>query len=204
MAITLEDTLAAISLLQNTEKCARISGTAEYRRWPKNDIAGPPNRVDTVHFSIDNELGSWSQRDTKSAQTRRYSSGAGQELVDDDGQLIPPKPPSGFDHWPLLIKMMTPSRFPIWGRPGDKWRMKGAESTEHGYLLHLNRDTSPAEAELYIDTTFSLPIRWTDTHQVRPDLGAKQEVEIVALHIPPEWKRLTGMDMSEEGQDMAG
>lgn len=204
MAITLKDTLDAISLLQNTETCTRVSGTAEYRSWGKTDLTGPPKKVRTVEFFVDNELHSWSERTTRFGQTFRYNREAGQELVDDDGQLIPPKPPSGFMHWPLLVKMLTPSRFPIWGRPGDAWKMRGAESTEHGYLMHLDRDTSPAEAQLFIDTTFSLPTRWTEIHQIRPDLGGRQEVEIVALHIPPEWKRLTGMDMSEEGEDMIG
>ncbi|MFE0749961.1 hypothetical protein [Gordonia sp. NPDC058843] len=204
MATTLEDTLAAISLLQNTGSCARISGTAEYRSWGKTDLTGPPTKVQTVEFFVDNELCSWSERTPKYGQTRRYTRNAGQELVDDSGQSIPPKPPSGFAHWPLLVKMLKPNRFPIWGRPGDKWQMRGAELTEHGYLMHLDRDTSPAVAELFIDTTFSLPIRWTEVNQIRPDLGAKQEVEVLALHVPPEWKRLTGMDMSEEGEDMAG
>ena len=170
----------------------------------KTDLAGPPIRVDRVEFFVDNELHSWSER-TSRGQTRRYTQNTGQELVDDDGQLIPPKPPSGFTHWPFLIKMLTPTKFPIWGRPGDEWHMKGAESTEHGYLMHLNRDDSPAVAELYIDARhFSLPIRWTQVNQIRPDFGAKQEVEIVALHIPPEWKRLNDIDMSEEGVDMIG
>ncbi len=83
--------------------------------------------------------------------------------------------------------------------------MKGAESTEHGYLLHLNRDTSPPQRRSCTSTPLfryqsAGPIL-TKSGQIS---GAKQEVEIVALHIPPEWKRLTGMDMSEEGQDMAG
>jgi hypothetical protein len=204
MAITLEDTLSAISLLQNTETCTRISGTAEYRSWGKIDLAGPPKTMQRVEFVVDNELHSWSERNTKFRQTRRFTRNTGQELVDDSGQSIPPKSPSGFAHWPLLIKILTPSRFPIWGRPGDKWQMRGAESTEHGYLMHLNRDTSPAVAELFIDTTFSLPTRWTEVIQIRPDLGAKQEVEILGLHIPPDWKRLTGMDMSDEGELMIG
>ena len=82
--------------------------------------------------------------------------------------------------------------------------MAGAESIEHGYLMHLNRDASTPVAELFISTTFSLPIRWTEVYPIGPEIGMKHEVEILALHIPREWKILTGMDMSEEGQDMIG
>ncbi|MBD0862609.1 hypothetical protein IA539_15515 [Gordonia sp. zg691] len=199
MAITLEDTLAAISLLQNAEVCSRVSGTAEYRQWGKNDLTGPPKHVQTVHFSVDNESGSWSEDDVKYGGGRRFSRESGQEYVD-HGEVVDYL--SGISEWPKLIKMLRPSKFEIWGRPGDKWRMTGAESTEHGYLLHLDRDTSPAVAELFIDTTFSLPIRWTEVHPIGPTARAKQEVEILALHIPREWKQLTGMDMSEQGELM--
>ena len=38
---------------------------------------------------------------------------------------------------------------------------------------------------------------------MEPAAGAKIEVEILGLHIPLEWKQLTGMDLSEVGVDMA-
>lgn len=152
-----------------------------------------------MHFSVDNDSGSWSEV-VKGGEGRRYSRESGHEYVDDHGQVIDYL--SGVSEWPKLVKMLRPSRFEIWGRPGDSWRM--TESTEHGYLLHLNRDTSLAVAELFIDTTFSLPLRWTEVHPLGPASGAKQEVEILGLHIPPERKRLTGMDMSEQGELMIG
>lgn len=155
-----------------------------------------------MHFSVDNGSGSWSEDVVKYGEGRRYSRESGQEYVDDGGEVVDYL--SGVSEWPKLIKMLRPTKFEIWGRPGDKWRMTGAESTEHGYLLHLDRDTSSAVAELLIDTTFSLPLRWTEVHPLGPASGAKQEVEIKALHIPQEWKRLTGMDMSEEGEYMFG
>ncbi|MFI8774891.1 hypothetical protein ACIGKQ_22400 [Gordonia sp. NPDC062954] len=201
IAITLEDTLAAVSLLLNAESCSRVSGTAEYRSWGKEDLAGPPKRTNLVDFVVDHELGTWSERDVKSRDRRRYSRETGQELVDDNGQLIPPKPPSEFNHWPLLIKLMRPTRFAIWGRPGDDWRMTGAESTQHGLLVHFDRSESSATAELFIDAHFSLPTRWTQVNVVGPNRGAKREVEIIAIHVPDAWKRKMGMDMSVEGED---
>ncbi|MGW8812987.1 hypothetical protein [Gordonia terrae] len=193
--------MAAISLLLNAESCSRVSGTAEYRQWSKSDLTGPPIHIRTVHFSVDNETGGWSEDDPKFGEGRRYSTEAGQEYVD-NGKVVDYL--SGVSEWPTLIKLLRPSKFKIWGRIGDDWRMTGAESTEHGYLMHLDRDTSQATAELFVDTTFSLPIRWTEVHPLGPTTAAKQQVEILALHIPQEWKRLTGMDMSEKGEDMAG
>lgn len=198
---TLDDTLAAVSLLLNTESCSRVSGTAVYRRWKKDDLTGAPNSVETVEFVVDNELDSWSETHRSIGQTRRYSMDSGQDLVDVDGASIAPKPSSDFDHWPLLIKMLRPVRFGIWGRPGDKWRMAGAEPEEHGILTRFVRDESPATAELFIDSHFSLPIRWTEVHPLGPDRnqGAKREVEITAIHVPKAWKRRMGIDMSEAG-----
>lgn len=69
-------------------------------------------------------------------------------------------------------------------------------------LVHPDLPDRPDAA--WRSPTGLLPIRWTEVNQIRPDLGAKQEVEILGLHIPPEWKRLTGMDMSEEGELMIG
>ncbi|NMO02631.1 hypothetical protein HH308_15570 [Gordonia sp. TBRC 11910] len=192
--------MAAVSLLLNAESCSRVSGTAEYKSWGKSELIGPPKRVNTVEFVVDNQLGSWSEDAVGYGEGRRYSKDTGQEYVDNGGEVI--EYLAGISNWPLLIKMLRPSRFEIWGRIGDKWRPKGAESVDHGYLLHLNRDTSPATAELFIDTTFSLPTRWTEIHPPGPTVGAKREVEIKGLHIPPEWKRLTGMDMSEKGEDL--
>lgn len=199
-SVTVKDTLEAISLLLNAESCSRVSGTAVYKSWGKGDLSGAPKRVDTVQFMVDNELHAWSERNTKFGETRRYSKDTGQELVGDNGALIPPKPPSGFTHWPLLIKMLRPSRFGIWGRPDDRWRMTGAELTEYGHRVHFDRDESPASAELFIDAHFSLPIRWTEVYPLGPDLGAKSEVEIKAMHVPDTWKRKMGMDMSEQGE----
>ncbi|WP_043456125.1 hypothetical protein [Gordonia polyisoprenivorans] len=200
MAITLEDTLVAISLLQNAEVCSRVSGTAQYRQWGKNDLTGSPRNIQTVHFSLDNESGRWTEDIVKYEERSRHSTESGQEDAD-QGEVVDHL--SEISEYPRLIKMLRPSKFEIWGRPGDKWKMVGAESIEHGYLLHLIRDTSPAEAELFIDTTFSLPIRWTEVHPMEPAAGAKIEVEILGLHIPLEWKQLTGMDLSEVGVDMA-
>ena len=174
-----------------------MSGTAEYRSWGKGSLAGPPKRVDTVEFVVDNQTGRWSERNVKYYQERRYSTESGQEYVDNGEEIDYLR---GISNWPTLIKMLRPSKFEIWGRIGDKWNMKGAETTEHGYLMHLNRDSSPAVAELFIDTTFSLPLRWTEVHPLGPDSGAKKEVEVLGLHIPQEWKQLTGMDMSEQGE----
>ena len=198
---TLQDTLTAVGLLLDVQFCSRVSGTAVYRRGRKNDLTGSPSRVDTVEFVVDNESLSWSETDRKFGQTRRYSTNSGQELVGIDDSSIDPKPPSEFEHWPLLIKVLRPTEFGIWGRPGDKWRMTGAESQKFGLLVSFIRDESPATAELFIDRYFSLPIRWTEVHPLGPDQnqGAKREVEIIALHVPDTWKRRTHMDMSEEG-----
>ena len=81
--------------------------------------------------------------------------------------------------------------------------MTGAESTDYGLLTHFNRADSSATAELFIDAHFSLPIRWTEVYPLGPNLGAKQEVAITAIHVPDTWKRRMGMDMSEEGEDRA-
>lgn len=155
-----------------------------------------------MHFTVDNDSGRWSEDVVGYGEGRRYSKESGHEYVDDRGEVVDYL--SGISEWPKLVKMLKPSKFEIWGRLGDKWRMTGAESTEHGYLLHLNRDRSPAVAELFVDTTFSLPLRWTEVHPLGPASGAKQEVEIKALHIPEEWKRLTGMGMSEKGEHQMG
>lgn len=152
-----------------------------------------------MYFRVDNVLAQWSERPVGGTTETRYSRETGYEYVD-NGEVIDYM--SGLNNWPRLVKMLKPRSFGIWGRPDDTWRMKGAEAVEHGYLMHLDRDDAPAVAELFIDTTFSLPVRWTETNQVRPDFGSKIEVDILGLHIPVEWKLRTGMDMSEEGEYM--
>lgn len=149
-------------------------------------------------FSVDNEAGTWSEDITKSGEGRRYSKESGHEYVDNDGKPI--EYLSGVSNWPVLIKMLRPTHFEIWGRPGDKWKLSGAEPIEHGHLLHFGRDTSPAVAELFLDNTFSLPMRWTEVHPLGDRRGAKREVEIKAIHVPDAWKRRVGMDMSIEGE----
>lgn len=152
-----------------------------------------------MHFTVDNESDRWSEKVVKNGEGRRYSKESGQEYFDERGEVIDYL--SGISEWPKLVRMLKPSKFEIWGRLGDKWRMTGAESAEHGYLMHLDREESRSVAELFVDTTFSLPLRWTEVHPLGP---AKQEIEIKGLHIPVEWKRLTGMDMSEKGEHMFG
>ncbi|WP_152538075.1 hypothetical protein [Williamsia sp. D3] len=203
--MTLQDTLEAISLLLNTDSCSRVSGTAVYRMWGKrelHELTGPPKNIQTVEFVVDHELGTWSETVAGRREGRRYSKDTGQEYLDGAGNLIDDQPQ--ISNWPLLIKMLNPTKFDIWGRPGDSWRMTGAESTEHGYLLHFGRDTSPATAELFIDAAhFSLPIRWSEIHPLGPSSAGKREIEITAIHVPDTWKRRMGIDMSEQGEDGA-
>ncbi|XGU20226.1 hypothetical protein ACETU7_04290 [Rhodococcus sp. 3Y1] len=81
--------------------------------------------------------------------------------------------------------------------------MKGAESTEHGYLLHLNRDTSPQRRSCTSTPLFATnPLDRYSPSQARSrgETGGRDRGPAHSS----EWKRLTGMDMSEEGQDMAG
>lgn len=198
LTITLPDTLAAISLLLNTESCSRVSGTAAIKSWGKGDFSGPPKRVQTVQFVVDNISGSWSQIDERYGEGFRYSREFGHEFVD-NGDVVDYL--SGLTNWPTQIKMFRPSKFEIWGRPDDKWRIAGAEVAENGYLLHLDRSISQAVAELFIDTTFSLPTHWTEIYPIGDNVGAKKEIEIQAIHVPVAWKEKMGMDMSEEGED---
>lgn len=196
--ITLQDTLAAISVLLDTESCSRLSGTAEYKQWGRDDPMGSPKHVRTVHFSVDHQTGAWSEEIVPSGEGRRYSRESGYEYVD-NGKPIDYMPE--VRELPTLVKILTPTRFEIWGRPGDKWKVSGAERIEHGYLLHFARDTSPAVAELFVSDLFALPVRWTETHTLGDGRQAKSEIEIKGIHVPEEWKRRVGMDSSVQGED---
>jgi hypothetical protein len=172
--------------------------------WGKRELSeltSPPKDMQTVEFVVDNERGTWSETIASRREGRRYSKDTRQEHLDSDGTVI--NDHSEISNWPLLIKMLHPTKFDIWGRPGDSWRMTGAEPTEYGHLLHLDRSTSPATAELYIDAHFSLPIRWSEVHPLGPASAEKREVEIIAMHVPDTWKRKMGIDMSEQGEDGA-
>lgn len=184
-------------MLLDTESCPHLSGVAEYRQWAKDDLEGPPKHVYSVRFSVDNDADTWSEEITKSGEGRRYSRELGHQYVD-NGKVI--EYLSGVTNWPVLIKMLRPTRFDIWGRPEDKWKILGAEPVEHGHLVHLGREASHAVAELFISDTFSLPMRWTEVHPLGSGHGAKREVEIEGIHVPEAWKRRVGMDMSEKGE----
>jgi hypothetical protein len=200
-AVTLQHTLDAISLLLNADSCSRVSGTAVYRNWGKrklDELSGPPKNIQTVEFVVDNELDTWSETIASRREGRRYSKDTRQEYLDSNGNVINDHPE--ISNWPLLIKMLNPTKFDIWGRPGDSWRMTGAETTEHGHLVHFDRGTSPATAELYIDAHFSLPIRWREVHPLGPTSAGKREVEIIGIHVPDTWKQKMGIDMTEQGE----
>ncbi|MCF8607347.1 hypothetical protein L5I01_28715 [Gordonia sp. HY442] len=174
----------AVDLLEDAEDCPRVSGTALMETWGKGDASGPAKRVSRAEFVSNNRSGNWLEKSLDSVGIeRRYSASFGQEHID-NGKSVDYIPADL--EWPVSIRMLRPkSALDIWGGPNDNWRMVDAVRDDDSVVVKLIDRFDQGTAELQIDTTLKLPVRWTRLYPAFG--GVKSEVELVDLLVPRAW-----------------